>query len=283
MKLQFYETMYDKSKEYLSYLCEQILPQFTDSELKFFLEDIIETKSTGKKKAKSEGFDKIGDDTGKLADLSKLKPEEFKPLFQVFISREINDRNSVKWRFYQYLKYISDLKIKSVKINRDQNLDRLIDFIIETEEKQILFVLCYDMIELNDYDKALKEMNEFSKNQNLLPDRIVFATNKSFRNIPIDISIKVGNTEVIPELWVEWIEESCPFNREDLLIVNNSDLKLAGFNFTSTDDLLKYVFKYSKGGQVSIYRQVDFFTEVSDEQPEVELIWKGIMLKWKLI
>ncbi|MFX0035395.1 MAG: hypothetical protein ACFE9I_07125 [Candidatus Hermodarchaeota archaeon] len=279
MKLQFYETMYDKSKEYLSYLCEQILPQFTDSELKFFLEDIIETKSTGKKKAKSEGFDKIGDDTGKLADLSKLKPEEFKPLFQVFISREINDRNSVKWRFYQYLKYISDLKIKSVKINRDQNLDRLIDFIIETEEKQILFVLCYDMIELNDYDKALKEMNEFSKNQNLLPDRIVFATNKSFRNIPIDISIKVGNTEVIPELWVEWIEESCPFNREDLLIVNNSDLKLAGFNFTSTDDLLKYVFKYSKGGQVSIYRQVDFFTEVSDEQPEVELIWKGIMLK----
>jgi len=279
MKLQFYETMYDKSKEYLSYLSEQILPQFTDSELKFFLEDIIETKTTGKKKAKSEDFDKIGDDIGKLADLSKLKPEELKSLFQVFISREISDRNSVKWRFYQYLKYMSDLRLKSVKINRDQNPDRLIDFIIETEEKNILFVLCYDMLELNDYDKALKEMNEFSKKQNLLPDRIVFATNKSFRNIPLDTSIKVGNTEVKPELWVEWVEENCPFNREDLLLVNNSDLKLAGFNFTSIDDLLKYVFKYSKGGQISIYKQIDFYTEVSDDQPEAELIWKGIMLK----
>jgi len=279
MKLQFYETMYDKSKEYLSYLSEQILPKFTYSELNFYLEDIRSKPSSGKKNSKLEGFKKIGEDSGKIADLSKLKIEELKILFQTFISREINDRSAVKWRFYQYIKYMSDLNLKSVKINRDPNPDRLIDFIIETEDKNVIFVFCYDILELKDYNKILKEMNEYAKKQNSIPDRIVFAVNKTFRNISIDKPIKIVNNEIIPELWIEWVEENCPFNKEDLLIVNDSELKLAGFNFTSIDDLLKYVFKYSNGGQISIYRQLDFFTEVSEEEPEVELIWKGLMLK----
>jgi hypothetical protein len=54
---------------------------------------------------------------------------------------------------------------------------------------------------------------------------------------------------------------------------------MAGFNFISTDDLLNYVYKHTNGGQISIFRQLDFFTEVSEEDPEVDLIWKGIMIK----
>ncbi|MCK4371206.1 MAG: hypothetical protein KAW03_09075, partial [Candidatus Lokiarchaeota archaeon] len=108
---------------------------------------------------------------------------------------------------------------------------------------------------------------------------IIFAIGKSFRNIPIDVPVKIISKELSPELWVEWIEENRTFNNEDLIIVNDSELKLAGFNFTSTDDMLNYVFKHTKGGQISVYRQIDFFTEVNEEEPEVELIWKGIMLK----
>ncbi|GAG77556.1 unnamed protein product, partial [marine sediment metagenome] len=39
------------------------------------------------------------------------------------------------------------------------------------------------------------------------------------------------------------------------------------------------IFKHSKGGQISIFKQLDFYTEVSEDDPEVELIWKGIMVK----
>ncbi|MFX1418620.1 MAG: hypothetical protein ACFE9N_06845 [Promethearchaeota archaeon] len=279
MKLQFYETMYDKSKEYLSYLSEQILPKFTSSELNIYLEDMKNKPSKGKKSSQSEVFEKIGGDSGKTVDLSKLKIEELKELYQTFISRELNDRNAIRWRLYQYIKYMSDLNIKSVKINRDSNPDRLIDFIIETEDKNLIFILCYEILELKDYERFLKEIIEFAKNQNSIPDKVVFAVSKTFRTIPADKSIKIVNNEIIPELWIEWVEENCPFNREDLLIVNDSELKLAGFNFTSVDDLLKYVFKYSNGGQISIYKQLDFFTEVSEDEPEVELIWKGLMLK----
>lgn len=282
MKLLYYEMMDDKSKEYLLYLIEQILPQFTDSELKLFLEDITSepTKTNKSSKSKSnKGYIQIGSDVGKAANLSNLTIEKLKLLFQIFISRETNDKTAVKWRFYQYLKYMLDLNIKSIKINQDHNPDRLIDFIIETTDKEVILALCHDVLELNNYEIAINQIKEFAKKQNLIPDRIIFASSKSFRNIPIDIPIKIINNEILPELWIEWSEENRPFNREDLLIVNDSELKVAGFNFTNTDDLLNYVFTHTEGGQISIYKQLNFFTEVGDDEPEIDLIWKGIMIK----
>lgn len=280
MKLQFYEAMDDKSKEYLTYLIEQIQPKFTNSELKIFLEE-IDKKPVNKSKSSKpiDEYVKIGDDIAKFADLSKLTIEQLKIFFQIFISRENNEIRAVKWRFYQFIKYMSNFNKKSVKININSDQNRFLDFIIDTTDKENIFVFCYDILELNDYEKVISKLNDFVKNQNLIPDRIIFAVNKSFRNIPIDIPIKIMDNEIIPELWIEWTEENHPFNKEDLLIVNNSEFKVAGFNFTSTDDLLKFVFKQSNGGQISIYKQLEFFTEVAEDEPEVELIWKGIMLK----
>jgi len=280
MKLQFYETMEDKSKEYLTYLIDQIQPKFTESELKIFLEEF--TNKPNKKSKSSKPLDdyvKIGDDIAKFADLSKLTIEQLKIFFQIFISRENNENMAVRWRFYQYIKYMLNLNKKSVKININSDQDRFLDFIIETTNKEIILVYCYNILELNDFNKIISKLNDFAKEQNLIPDRVIIAVNKSFRNIPIDVPIKVINKEILPELWIEWIEENHPFNKEDLLIVNNSEFKVAGFNFTSTDDLLNYVFKQSNGGQISIYKQLDFFTEISEDDPEVDLIWKGIMLK----
>jgi len=283
MNLQFYETIQDKSKKYLTYLIDQILPKFTIGEFKHFLEDLTNnttktSKGTKGQKTKSkEEFIKIGDDGGKFAGLSKLDESQRKILFQIFISREVNDKMAVKWRFYQYIKYHLGLNIKTVKVNRASK--HFIDFIIETDEKEIIFVSCHDILELNRFKEVLNQTAEFAKKQNLTPNRIIFSACKSFRNIPIEESFKIGNTEITPELWIEWIEENLPYDREDLLIVNNSELKLAGFNFTSTEDLLNYIYHNSNGGQISIFKQSDFFTEASDNEAEIELVWKGIMIK----
>jgi len=274
--------MEDKSKDYILYLIEQIFPQLTKSELSFLLRDVTlkpTKKEKGSKSQSGKGYVQIGNDNGKAADLSKLTIEQLKLLFQIFISKEKNNKIAIKWRFYQYLKYMLNLNINSIKINQDPNPDQLIDFIIETTDKEIILALCGELLELKNFNKAVNKINEFAKKQNVIPDRIIFATGKSFRNIPIDNPIKIINNEILPELWIEWTEENRPFNREDLLIVNDSELKLAGFNFTSTDDLLNYVFKHAEGGQISIYKQLDFFTEVSDDEPEIELIWKGLMIK----
>ena len=282
MNLQFYETMDDKSKEYLLYLTDQIQPKFTEGELKIFLKDIAAKPLEGSKGAKSKIsniYVKIGDDVGKSADLSKLNEENLKIIFQIFISREKNDRLAIKWRFYKYLKYMLELNIKSIQVNRDPKPDRFIDFIIHTEDNQVFLALCNDILDLNNYNKACKEVVNFAKKENLLPDRVIFTTSKSFRNIPLDTPIKIVSKEIKPELFVEWVEENRRFKKEDLLLINDSTLKLAGFNFSSTEDLLNYVYKYTSGGQISIFRQLEFFTEVSDDDPEVELIWKGIMLK----
>jgi hypothetical protein len=283
MKLQFYETMQDKSKEYLTYLIDQILPKFTIGEFKYFLEDITNkttVKTTGTKASKAQQkvvFVNIGDDAGKFADLSKLDEKHRKILFQTFISTEKNDKIAVKWRFYQYLKYHLGLNIKTVQFNRTSN--HFIDFIIETDEKEKILVSCHDILDLNNFNEILNKIADFVKKENFIPDRLIFSACKSFRNIPIEEPFKIGNKEITPELWIEWIEENIPFNKEDLLIINNSELKLAGFNFTSTEDLLNFVYKNSNGGQISIFKQSDFFTETSDNESEIELVWKGIMIK----
>ncbi len=256
MNLQFYETMDDKSKEYMLYLIEQILPNFTKSELQIYLEDIKSKPTTGtknkstKSKTRSKGFVKIGEDT---------------------------DKKAVKWRFYQNLKYSSEIKVESVKVNQDPN--KFIDFIIETSQNEVILVSCHDILELNNYKKVIAEVITYAKKENLLPDQVIFATCKSFRNVPLDTPIKIISKEVLPTLMIEWADENRLFKREDLLIVNDSELKLAGFNFISTDDLLNFVYKNTNGGQISIFKQLDFYTEVSEDDPEVELIWKGIMIK----
>ena len=285
MNLQFYETIQDKSKKYLTYLIDQILPKFTIGEFKYFLEDLTNntkkstkgTKTKGSKPKPKEVFVKIGNDAGKFADLSKLDENHRKILFQIFISAEVNDKMAVKWRFYQYLKYHLGLNIKSIKVNRASK--HFIDFIIETDEKEKIFVSCHDILDINSFKETLNNTAEFAKKENMIPDRIIFSACKSFRNLPLEESFKINNTEIIPELWIEWIEENLPFNREDLLIVNNSELKLAGFNFTSIEDLLNFVYQNSNGGQISIFKQADFFTEASNNEAEIELVWKGIMIK----
>ena len=282
MNLKYYETMDDKSKEYLLYLIEQILPHFTINELQLFLTDIESKPVKDTKKSKSKirkGYLEIGADVGKNADLSKLNLEQFKTLFQIFISRELNDKRAVKWRFYQTIKYMSELNVESIKINQDPHPDGDIDLIIETSESEVLLASCHDILELKTFNKVTAEIINYAKKENLLPDQIIFAASKSFRNIPLDTPITIISKEVIPTLMVETIEEDPIYKREDLLIINDSELKLAGFNFANTDDLLNYVYKHTNGGQISIFRQLDFYTGVSEDDPEVELIWKGIMIK----
>jgi hypothetical protein len=283
MNLQFYETIQDKSKKYMTYLIDQILPKFTISEFKYLLEDLANQttkKSKGSKGSNPESGEKlvtIGNDTKKLANFTKLDTNQRKILFQIFISRELNDKLATKWRFYQYIKYHLGLNIKTVKINTGSK--QIIDFVIETNENEKIFVSCHDILELNSFKAVLNQISEFSKKQKLNPDRIIFSAGKSFRNIPIEESIKISDIEITPELWIEWIEENLSFDREDLLIINSSELKLAGFNFTSNQDLLNYVYQNSDGGQISIFKQSDFFTETSNNDSEIELVWKGIMIK----
>ena len=284
MKLKYYETMDDKSKEYLLYLMEQILPHITKSELKLFLTDIEskpreETKKSKSKSKAKKVYVEIGADINQKADLSKLNLEQLKTLFLIFISRELSDKKAVKWRFYQNLKFLSDFNVKSIKFNQNPSPDGDIDFIIETSENEVILASCHDILELNNYNKVITEVTNYAKKENSLPDQVIFATGKSFRNIPLDTPIKIISKEIIPTLMVEWTEEDRHFKREDLLIVNDAELKLAGFNFISTDDLLNYVYKHTNGGQISIFRQLDFYTDVSEDDPEVELIWKGIMIK----
>ena len=278
MNFQYYETLQDKSEENLKLLAERIVPQFTIGELKIYLDDIADKSLTGKK-SPIKGFIDIGGDYETTADLSKLNQSQLEIIYKHFISREINDKKTVKWRFYQYLKYIPNIIIENIRINRTTDIEQNIDIVIDLEGDKQIIILCYGKLDIEIYEEGIDKLIEFVQANNLHPERVIFAANKSFRNITIDNSINISDNEIQPELWIEWIEQGCPFNGEDMLIINSNNLELAGFNFISTQDLLDYIYEFSEEDQIAIFRQPGYFSENTNKFENIELIWKGIMVK----
>jgi len=275
MNFQYYETLQDKSDKYLKYLISQIKPSFTEGELKIFLEE-LSSKPTKNKQSARMNLKNIGDDYDTIGDIKSLKAAQLKSLYQIFISREDNSKFAVKWRFYQYFKYVQGFIIENFQVNVSK--DNL-DFVIEMEEDELTYIVCYDILDLNNFNSGVQAIKKYSEKTGKVPNRVIFAAYKTYRNIPLEKDLDINDLEIASEIWVEWNDEDRPFNGEDLLLVGNSELKIAGFNFTSIDDLLDYVYEYSDGGQMSIFVQLNYFSEVSGEEQEVELIWKGIMLK----
>ena len=128
--------------------------------------------------------------------------------------------------------------------------------------------------------KTVKDIiKKYSKKTGKTPNRVIFAAYKTYRNIPLEKNLVINDLDISPEIWVEWNDEERTFGDEDLLLLGDTELKITGFNFTTTEDLLDYVYENSDGGQISIYVQKNYLSEISDEVQDVELIWKGIMLK----
>ncbi len=285
MNFRYYETLPDKSKDYILPLIEQIVPKLSNNEINIFFEDSKKNSSTKTTKTKSKttnGFVSLEMNSNDDADLTKLSSNQLKKIYQIFISREDNNKLAIKWRFYNFLKYNRDFDIKNIQLYRENTLEQVIDFIIETDEDEKIIVCCFDILDLKTYTMASSSLVDFLQKLKFIPNRVIFAANKSYRNIPINNPIDIDKNNIIPELWIEFIEVDCPFRGEDLIIVENSDLKIAGFNFTSIKDLLDYVFKFSKKGQISIFKEIDYLLKDNNDtnyQPEIELIWKGIMVK----
>ncbi len=284
MNFQFYDSLRDKSEKHLLYLCNYIEPKFTASELKFFLDDISKMPTPDKKEGKEKimkNFIAIGEDTDTIGDLSSLNLDQLKAMFQIFISREINSKLAIKWRFYQFLKFFPNLIIESVRINQHSNSEQFLDIIVETGDSKCFLIACVDILDSDKYNKVLIEIKDFIIHNNIMIQKIILSACKMYRNIPVQNSVDINEEKIIPELWLEYVEDS-PFNGEDLVIVNNNEVELAGFNFISMQDLLNYVYESVEGGQISIFKQQGFFLEEDNqEEPQVELIWKGIMVKSK--
>ena len=278
MNFQYYETLQDKSDKYINYLVSQIKPSLTKGELKIFLEELSSTPTKNKQSA-GMNLKNIGDDYDTIGNIKNLKSSQLKSLYQIFISREDNSKFAVKWRFYQYFKYVQKFIIEKFQVNVSNGSNDNLDFVIEMEEDELTYVVCHDILDLNNFNSGVQAIKKYSEKTGKVPNRIIFAANKTYRNIPLEKDLVINNFEIDSEIWVEWNDEERPFNGEDLLLVGSSELKIAGFNFTSIDDLLDYIYEYSDGGQISIFVQQKYFSEVSDEEQEVELIWKGIMLK----
>lgn len=281
MSFQYYENLQDKSAESLQYYLKHIKPSLSNSEIDLIAKDLDQKPPKKKSKLHTDFVDMEFDTTDEDPDISKIDEKFYPALYKIFISNEEVSDKATKWKFYKFLKYIKEINIKSVHININEKKHEYIDMLIESEDDGIIIVSCINIIDFERFNEAKENIVEFCRQAKINPEQIIFSATKSYRNISIDDPIKVGNHEIIPEFWMEWFEPERPFHGEDLLIVNDKDnYTLAGFNFNGTQDLLDYVYQKTEGGQIAVYKQRGFFSELAGEQKEtIELIWKGIVIK----
>ncbi|MFX1294831.1 MAG: hypothetical protein ACFFD2_08255 [Promethearchaeota archaeon] len=278
MSFQFYETLLDKSKKRLVYLAEQIVPAFRKKELLVMLDDLMKIEKKVKRSGKIDDFHYIDNDKGPEADYSSLTEDQLQQLYKVFISRELSDRLAVKWRFYQFLKLTRQIDISRIQVCQFPNSDGGIEFLLETKDSKLISVIVFDTLNYKLYQKGIEKVMQFIEVYKIIPDQVIIVANKSYRNISLNDTINLQTKTITPELWLEWTDNIYPFNSEDLLIINNNEITVAGFNFSGMTDLLDYVYSKSNG-QISIFRSRGFFTENFREKPKLEKIWKGLIIK----
>jgi len=286
MNFQYYETLLDKSEETLFDLIEEIVPNPLEKELALFLDGIsIKSIKKDNESPLDSTFIKLNLEGEKDADFSKLSKDQLKELYETFISKEKNDKKAIKWRFFKFLKTQKDIKLKSLHIRTDTKKNDVVDFILKTINNRYFFINCNYILDKEYYFNTREKIAKFSKKIGKVPDKVIFSTFKTYRDIPINDEFIIQGQDIENELWVEWNELEKPFNGEDLLIVlinKEKEMEVAGFNFSSIQNLLDYIYKYSDGGQIAIYKQQGFFSESFEGGSQIELIWKGIMLKNKL-
>ncbi|MHA1149678.1 MAG: hypothetical protein ACTSR8_15690 [Promethearchaeota archaeon] len=283
MNFQYYDTLKNKEKKNMIFYISEIRPEFNEKEISLILEDLKNSSFLDEDIIlRLENFEDIDIENEKSPDFSKLKEQDLELLYKLFISHETADNKATKWRFYQDLIYMKNFYYDSIKINKSNTDPKLLDFIIKDNEKYI-FVSCVYFLDLEMYLKIIKSIKEFSESENIIPERIIIAATKTFRNIPIEKGYNFNKKEIIPELWIEYVDLDKQFTGEDLLIIVNSEndeeVEVAGFNFINLDALLDYIFEETNGGQIIIYKQPGFFSELYKIEKPLELIWKGIMLK----
>lgn len=283
MNFQYYETLLNNNKENLLFYVQNISPPIKQKELPVIIGEIMGKKKNIGLKEVIDGYVEVKNaENEKEADFSGLLKDEMVALFKTLISKEDNSVKAIKWRFFQYIKYERNIRVQTTYINIEEEKKNAADFILETQDDKAIFIVCEEVLDLDLFKENIKKIKDFSQKNDIIPDRIIFAVHRTHRDIPLDIHVNVNNMEIYPELWIEWVEPEKMFNGDDLIIIqNNFDemVEVAGFNFSRTADLLDYAYEFTIGGQISIFKQVGYYSEQLEKDEEVELIWKGIMIK----
>ncbi len=221
----------------------------------------------------------------KEKDITALDNSVKKLLYEVFVSRSLPSKFALKCRLNRGLSYFktwADFKVKDIGMKIG---DITIDIVLENStDKSLLWVFFIEVME----EKFLKELRQKcmdSKKGTItnVPNKILIISSLSYRDISIDEPISLRSKEgakfdEIPiELWIEEKNPNRPFRDEDLLLID--DIELAGFNFSSLDDLLDAIKQLRGKGQYQVFKVPNYFSKKTrvGSPMEKELIWKGIL------
>ncbi len=202
-------------------------------------------------------------------------------LKKIFITKTLNNPIALKARFKQVLEFRPEFKNKFlVTSNLSAGGSFNADFVYEDNDDDdiiwVTFIDYFDKMALGHLQKSVLDILEKEKkNEDIeTPTDLYIVCGKIDRKIARENSlIRIENSSIRLSYLIEFQEEERKFTDHDLILIN--DLKIRGFNFGSTEEIINYLKSKMGPGKYQVLAET--------ESGETVSIWEGILFPKQLL
>lgn len=217
---------------------------------------------------------------------SKFNVEEFtadikKILEDVYVNKNLKCRAAIRARFMQYMEFSSHfLDYRPIKKIQSANEFEITNLLWNRKLDKTIGVFIVSVMNKKELNQIIKNLNDsqlFDDNgAKIYLDEIYLVCGRLERTFAKNLDyIELDSHQMKLSFIVEYLDTNRPFEDDDILIINDDDFRVQGFNFGSLEDVLSVIKKNMGKGKYIVWKE--------EHTGKRKQIWEGIIYPAELL
>jgi hypothetical protein len=214
-------------------------------------------------------------------NVEKFTPDVKKLLEDVYVNKNLKVRAAIKARFMQYMEFSSHFldytPIKKIEDGGEFELTHLLRNKKLNKNAGVFIVSIMNKKELNQIIKNLNDSHLVDDNGSKIKlDEIFLVCGRLERTFAKNLDyIELDSHKMKLSFIVEYLDTNRPFEDDDILIINDDDFRIQGFNFGALEDVLSVIKKKLGRGKYIVWKE--------EHTGKRKQIWEGIIYPKELL
>lgn len=217
---------------------------------------------------------------------SKFNVEEFTAdikniLEDVYVNKNLKCRAAIRARFMQYMEFSSHfLDYRPIKKIQSANEFEITNLLWNRKLDKTIGVFIVSVMNKKELNQIIKNLNDsqlFDDNgAKIYLDEIYLVCGRLERTFAKNLDyIELDSHQMKLSFIVEYLDTNRPFEDDDILIINDDDFRVQGFNFGSLEDVLSVIKKNMGKGKYIVWKE--------EHTGKRKQIWEGIIYPKELL
>ena len=217
----------------------------------------------------------------KKFDVEKFTPDIKKILEDVYVNKNLKVRAAIKARFMQYMEFSSDfLNYRPIKEINDDGEFELTNLLRNSKLNKNIGVFIVSVMNKKELNQIIKNLNDSQlvddNGAKIQLDEIYLVCGRLERTFAKNLDyIELDSHKMKLSFLVEYLDTNRPFEDDDILIINDDDFRIQGFNFGALEDVLSVIKKKMGKGKYIIWKE--------EHTGKRKMIWEGIIYPAQLL